>query len=90
MLKLAGFNSTIYSFNKKTGVSLTPTKGGIAGSFVPKMLASPTKEGSDLCYNFFDGFVHNALRAPKGDHLSQKSNDFPHNIADIIISPGGP
>ena len=25
MLKLAGFNSTIYSFNKKTGVSFTPT-----------------------------------------------------------------
>ena len=24
MLKLAGFNSTIYSFNKKTGVSFTP------------------------------------------------------------------
>ena len=26
MLKLAGFNSTIYSFNKKTGVSFTPKK----------------------------------------------------------------
>ena len=25
MLKLAGFNSTIYSFNKKTGVSFTPS-----------------------------------------------------------------
>ena len=24
MLKLEGFNSTIYSFNKKTGVSFTP------------------------------------------------------------------
>ena len=27
MLKLAGFNSTIYSFNKKTGVSFTPRSG---------------------------------------------------------------
>ena len=26
MLKFAGFNSTIYSFNKKTGVSFTPRK----------------------------------------------------------------
>ena len=25
MLKLAGFNSTTYSFNKKTGVSFTPS-----------------------------------------------------------------
>ena len=25
MLKLEGFNSTIYSFNKKTGVSFTPS-----------------------------------------------------------------
>ena len=28
MLKLAGFNSTIYSFNKKTGVSFTPRADG--------------------------------------------------------------
>ena len=28
MLKLAGFNSTIYSFNKKTGVSFTPSPPG--------------------------------------------------------------
>ena len=28
MLKLAGFNSTIYSFNKKTGASFTPIPQG--------------------------------------------------------------
>jgi hypothetical protein len=52
------------------------------------MLASPTKEGSDLCYNFFDGFVHNALRAPKGDHLSQKSDDFPTTLPTLSFHPG--
>ena len=38
MLKLAGFNSTIYSFNKKTGVSFTPRlgEGGIRRTAVGK------------------------------------------------------
>ena len=30
MLNLAGFNSTIYSFNNKTWVSLTPKLSGIS------------------------------------------------------------
>ena len=54
------------SFYQKLSLSNSYNpKGGIAGSFVPKMLASPTKGGSDLCYNFFDGFVHNALKGPQ-------------------------
>ena len=35
MLKLAGFNSTIYSFNKKTGVSFTPTAPTWNGDQMP-------------------------------------------------------
>ena len=40
MLKLAGFNSTIYSFNKKTGVSLTPTLLGSGFNPASTTLAS--------------------------------------------------
>ena len=38
MLKLAGFNSTIYSFNKKTGVSFTPIQHLFSQVLFNKML----------------------------------------------------
>ena len=60
MLKLAGFNSTIYSFNKKTGVSFTPsTRCGVTEKrCILKIIMSEggiekdsaKNEGTDGCY----------------------------------------
>ena len=50
MLKLAGFNSTIYSFNKKTGVSFTPNLANHVNAVgnTAAMVAAAKRKGNAL------------------------------------------
>ena len=80
MLKLEGFNSTIYSFNKKTGVSFTPT--------VSRQLVEMYNEHSETAGLRILGFPCNQFggQEPGSDEEVKKFASEKYNVSFDMFS----